>query len=207
TDPWTPDHPEHLWYQAMAHCCEYNKALDCLEFLVVQWLFEIEKLNIARTGYAMCTAIPCALQTCSQAIRTALQWHNKLAWQVYPPRLELTMEDILNLAFVADFAILHFSCQDIWSKHWVQPPVWVLISKWLLIQCTHAEVRQLNVEICRVLNWIEEEPQCWKKAINIVAGSGDHNLEAELTFCLDNWKKVHARVYSRLQELFQIPGY
>ncbi|EJT97323.1 hypothetical protein DACRYDRAFT_59226, partial [Dacryopinax primogenitus] len=64
---------------------EYNKALDSLESLVVQWLFELKKLDLQGTGYKMCCMLGEALQRRSNAIWIALNKYNELAACVHQP--------------------------------------------------------------------------------------------------------------------------
>ena len=73
------------------HQCQYHQALDKLEQLVVQQLFELSKANVLGMGklqpitymtysnieyyllgYKVCELISCALKTWGKAIRTAL---------------------------------------------------------------------------------------------------------------------------------------
>jgi hypothetical protein len=50
TDPWGPNHPERQQWQEAARHRAFNKALENLEGLVVQRLFELEKMNSQGTG-------------------------------------------------------------------------------------------------------------------------------------------------------------
>ncbi len=47
---WTRDHPEYKAASAYIKVQDYRKALDRVEFLIVQRLFELEKLNLSGTG-------------------------------------------------------------------------------------------------------------------------------------------------------------
>ena len=49
-DPWTPDSPEYKTVVANMVQRDYQRALDELEQLVVQRLFELTKLNMSGTG-------------------------------------------------------------------------------------------------------------------------------------------------------------
>ncbi|TFK46288.1 hypothetical protein OE88DRAFT_1596381, partial [Heliocybe sulcata] len=59
---WTPDTPEYQAVQAQLRECKYKNALDELERLVVQHLFELSKLNMSGTGYKLWQQITKALQ-------------------------------------------------------------------------------------------------------------------------------------------------
>ncbi|EJU00935.1 hypothetical protein DACRYDRAFT_39913, partial [Dacryopinax primogenitus] len=47
---WTPNSQEWKTTEQSIYYREYNKALDSLKSLVVQHLFELEKLNLCGTG-------------------------------------------------------------------------------------------------------------------------------------------------------------
>ncbi|EJU02602.1 hypothetical protein DACRYDRAFT_50865, partial [Dacryopinax primogenitus] len=91
-------------------------ALDDLEGLVVQRLFEMEKMNIRGTGYAMCTSITKAMQEHSSAICLAMEKYNKAALMLDPPRPILTYQEVINMSFLSDFALLCYLQDDI-RKH------------------------------------------------------------------------------------------
>ena len=49
-DRWQPDHPKYIEIVKYTATRQYQKALDHLQKLVVQRLFELQKLNVAGTG-------------------------------------------------------------------------------------------------------------------------------------------------------------
>ncbi|KIK93993.1 hypothetical protein PAXRUDRAFT_143820, partial [Paxillus rubicundulus Ve08.2h10] len=51
---------------------KYQKALDRLQWLVVQWLFKLHRFNVAQMAYKMCTHIAKFLQKCCCAIQNAV---------------------------------------------------------------------------------------------------------------------------------------
>jgi hypothetical protein len=49
-DRWTEDSADYLWYKQEVYLQDYRVALDELERLVVQRLFELSKVNMTGTG-------------------------------------------------------------------------------------------------------------------------------------------------------------
>jgi hypothetical protein len=106
--------------------CEYRRAVDNLERLVVQRLLELTKLGMngvgkpfilprhqpkftfhpSLTGYKLREKIGKALKTRSEAIRTALQQYNVAAAKLTPPRPQLSWASVLKSVTVADFDLL-----------------------------------------------------------------------------------------------------
>ncbi|KAG1733292.1 hypothetical protein EDB19DRAFT_1831013 [Suillus lakei] len=91
----------------------YQRALDHLEGLVVACIFELMKMNRAGTGYKLWKYIAKALQTCSVAIRSALNSYNAIASATSTPRQTLQWEEVVNYTFLADFDLLRNACADV----------------------------------------------------------------------------------------------
>ncbi len=47
---WTPDSAEWKEAKCLVSKVDYRRCLDCLEGLIVAWLFEFTKLNMSGTG-------------------------------------------------------------------------------------------------------------------------------------------------------------
>ncbi|KAG6886805.1 hypothetical protein C0995_004482 [Termitomyces sp. Mi166 len=73
---WTFLSPEFLEVSRYIARRRYEKALDKLQKLVIQWLFELQKLNLSSTGYKMCSHIAKSLQMWCNAIQTADTSHD-----------------------------------------------------------------------------------------------------------------------------------
>ncbi|KAG1810321.1 uncharacterized protein HD556DRAFT_1222940, partial [Suillus plorans] len=65
---WQPSSPEYQETLKYMCVCKYHKALDDLQCLVVQHLFELQRLNVSQTAYKMCTHIAKSLQARCRAI-------------------------------------------------------------------------------------------------------------------------------------------
>ena len=136
-DRWEPGSSEFQRYQEEAQLQDYRVALDELERLVVQRLFELSKLGMSgtgthflvhkthllifHTGYKLRTHIGKALQRRSEAIRNALARYNAQAAKLKPPRPPLTWKEIVDYSFLAEFDLLRQSRFDIRQANWAQP--------------------------------------------------------------------------------------
>ncbi|KAG2159181.1 uncharacterized protein EDB93DRAFT_1237893 [Suillus bovinus] len=75
---WHPEHPERLKAQSQITHQLYHKALTKMQM----------------NGYKLRTQISTALKMCATAIRNAIQWYNKYAALLNPPRAPLQWEQI-----------------------------------------------------------------------------------------------------------------
>ncbi|KAJ7343032.1 hypothetical protein DFH08DRAFT_637358, partial [Mycena albidolilacea] len=87
---------------------KYQLALDALELLIVERIFELTKMNRLQTG----TLLSCpshgkmALQTRSKAVRNAIDRYNSATSLLEPrKKAHLTWEQVVEYAFLADFDI------------------------------------------------------------------------------------------------------
>ena len=105
-------------------------AVERLEGLVVQRLFELSKVNLVGTGayflniqqkcftetslgYKLRKHISKAIAKCSSAICIALERYNQLAPLQNPPRPILQFSDVASYSWLSDFDLLKFSSTDI----------------------------------------------------------------------------------------------
>ncbi|KAF8205106.1 hypothetical protein BJ912DRAFT_1018326 [Pholiota molesta] len=78
----------------------YRRAVDNLERLVVQRLFELTKLGMNGVGYKLREKISKALRTRATAIHAALKHYNEAAALLIPPREPMTWSTVLKAATV-----------------------------------------------------------------------------------------------------------
>ncbi|KAF8573706.1 hypothetical protein K439DRAFT_1624875 [Ramaria rubella] len=109
---WTPESLEFLRAAEYLRIQGYQCAVDKLEGLVVQRLFELTKVNVSHTGYKQRTHITKALKACSKAIQQALQAYNKAALTLDPPRPSLAWAQIVEYTTITEFELLHMGAQE-----------------------------------------------------------------------------------------------
>ncbi|KAJ7803082.1 hypothetical protein B0H14DRAFT_3778815 [Mycena olivaceomarginata] len=121
TERWERDGVEWMTTGLMVTNRRYQCALDELEGLVVARMFELSKVHMADTGYKLRKHIAKALQARSKGVRSALDRYNDAAVMLSPPRTQLSWEQIVDYAFLADFDLLREGREDICSEPWAQP--------------------------------------------------------------------------------------
>ncbi|KAG1779310.1 hypothetical protein EV702DRAFT_966110, partial [Suillus placidus] len=147
-DWWTdnqPDYCDALEYMKMH---KFQCALDKLQQLVVQQLFELSKPNMSGTGYKLRQQIGRAIKTQSKAIHTTLEQYNDLATAMTPPAPHLEWTNILDYMFVSDFELLKHkhSQQDITDAPWTVPGNHKIVAKYFKVKHAQEELERLNVE-------------------------------------------------------------
>lgn len=103
---WEKGGTDYNKYREEAALVDYRTALDELERLVVQRLFELSKLSMSGTGYKLRTQIGKALQRRSEAIRNALARYNTQAAKLNPPRPSLSWKEIAQYRNTSSYAVL-----------------------------------------------------------------------------------------------------
>ncbi|KAG6819116.1 hypothetical protein H0H93_015313 [Arthromyces matolae] len=154
---WTFSSPQFLEISQYMSRRKYEKALDKLQKLVIQRLFELQKLNLSQTGYKMRTHIAKSLQTRCAAIRTAVAAYNKAALELDPPRATLDWSRVSHYTFLEDFVLLRDTGRDIKEKPWTQPVIREMIQKDQRIKRAHEEVTRCNIEVRRLHTSIVDE--------------------------------------------------
>ncbi|KIJ24803.1 hypothetical protein M422DRAFT_129696, partial [Sphaerobolus stellatus SS14] len=154
---WGAHHPKRLAVVEWMTKREYHAALDNLERLVVQRLFELTKLNMSSTGYGLCTHISESLRRRSDAIKMAITRYNKQAVLVTPPREPVEWLTVVKYSFLAEFDLLRFSNEDIRQKPWANPAIREATMDYFKIKCARNEITRLNVEVARMVASIRDE--------------------------------------------------
>ncbi|KAF8177173.1 hypothetical protein K438DRAFT_1978815 [Mycena galopus ATCC 62051] len=86
---------------------KYTLALDALELLIVERIFELMKMNQSQTGgYKMHKHIAKALQAHSKVVRNAIDRYNDAAATLDPPMPCVTWDQVVEYAFLTGFDIL-----------------------------------------------------------------------------------------------------
>ena len=108
-------------------------------------------------GYKMRKHISKALQSHSQAIRTALGRYNSAARLLPTPRRQLDWKEVVKYTFLADFDLLRDARQDVSGRPWATPAGRLAMDLYFKIERAREEITRLNVEIRRVATYIRDE--------------------------------------------------
>ncbi|KIO28404.1 hypothetical protein M407DRAFT_36754, partial [Tulasnella calospora MUT 4182] len=183
---------------------KFHLALDRLERLLVQRLFELQKGHLEGTGYKLRTHIAKHLKKRSETIRTALKAYNTAASTVGAEKLDF--KTVINYAFVSQFDLLRDSWQDIRSKPWSKTSNRFLMDKLFERNRAREEIIRLNIEISRLRTWIRDEDQDFRAAISAVRES-DPYLAAEIEKQAQRRFRIHEHLLKTLRVLERIPGF
>ncbi|KIM72931.1 hypothetical protein PILCRDRAFT_80145, partial [Piloderma croceum F 1598] len=185
---------------------KYLKAVDTLERLVVQRLFELTKMNHSGTAYKLRRQIAKALGTRSQAIRTALNNYNRLVRTLDPPRPPLDFQDVVLYSSLAEFDLLRDNRNTIQNRIWAQPSYRAAMALYFKMKCAQEEIKRLNVEITRLQTFIRDDTALHLRVINSLQAH-EHGLAATLSHQWELRAKVNLVHLTRLNAAACLPGY
>ncbi|KAJ7134936.1 hypothetical protein C8R43DRAFT_894728 [Mycena crocata] len=157
TERWTTTSPKWLSTVAEVKKRKYQTALDALELLIVERIFELTKMNQSQTGYKMRKHIAKALQARSKAVKNAIDRYNTAAVVLDPPMPTLSWDQVVEYAFLADFDILRDTRAEIRARPWTRPAYRLAMDRFFKFLRAKEEIKRLNVEIPRVITWIRDE--------------------------------------------------
>ena len=218
---WTPSSPEYRTILAELHLRDYRHALDRLEYLVVQRMFELSKLGMSGVGkstplchfilhcssflgYKMRQKIGNALRARSEAIKKALKEYNELAGNLHPPREQLTWTRVVEMATVGDFDLLRHTRQDIRNCPWAQASNREAMRMYLNLQRAEEERVRLNVEMNRLLTSLFDAHVDISVAIEECQ---DPTLTAELCRRFNYHQLVSEKIVSSLTSTSRLPEF
>ncbi|KAJ7300570.1 hypothetical protein DFH08DRAFT_725213 [Mycena albidolilacea] len=161
---------------------KYHLALDALELLIVEHIFELTKMNQSQTGYKMCKHIAKALQARSKAVKNAIERYNDAAAALDPPMHSVSWEQVVEYAFLADFDILRDTCAEVQSKPWSCPAYQLAMDRYFKTLRAREEIKRLNIEIRRVITWIRDE-NCFlrrmERSMRAIEGKTEEQIEVD----------------------------
>ncbi|KAJ7795433.1 hypothetical protein B0H14DRAFT_3093581 [Mycena olivaceomarginata] len=148
---WTSDSPQWTATDAALKKHKYLDALDEIEQIILARLFEMTKVHQSGTGYKCGSHIAKALQARSKAIRNAIECYNKVTLSMEPPMPTLDWDQVVNYGFLGDFDLLRDTTDRISSRPYFK------------ILRAREEIQRLNIEIKRVVTWIDNEDRFLRK--------------------------------------------
>ncbi|KAJ7866792.1 hypothetical protein B0H14DRAFT_2347310, partial [Mycena olivaceomarginata] len=173
---------------------KYAVALDALELLIVERIFELTKMNQSQTGS-------------SAGIEkiAAIDRYNEATGALNPPMPSITWEQVVEYAFLADFVILRDTRAEIQSKPWMRPAYRLAMDRYFKILRAHEEIKRLNVEIPRVVTWIRDENRFLRKMERILRRMGTWLCTVRLY--RQQRGRFDAGHLKRFHELARMPGF
>jgi hypothetical protein len=92
-----------------------------------------------------------ALQACSKAVKNAIDRYNDAAAMLEPPMPNLTWEEVVKYAFLADFDILRDTHAEVRSRPWMRPAYHLAMDRYFKTLHTHEGIKRLDIEIQHVV--------------------------------------------------------
>lgn len=201
----------------------YHRALNNLQRLVVQRLFELRKLNLQKTGegsncrywrcadcmmsvYRVRTHISKALQSRSKAIQAAVKIYNAAALALNPPRPTVDWSKVSHYSFLDEFALLHDEHNDVRSKPWSTSLAREVMRKARRIEHAQEQLVRSRVEALRLYTWIVDEETFFKALLLTLQHDNSPILSAVTDYC-QRHRRVNACHLIRLQQLSNLPSF
>ncbi|KAF8184353.1 hypothetical protein K438DRAFT_1937315 [Mycena galopus ATCC 62051] len=183
SERWTTESPKWMITVVEIKQKKYQKALDGVELLAVERIFELTKMNRSQTGYKLRRHIAKALQARSKAVRNAIDRYNDAAMSLDPPMPSLTWEQVVEYTFLADFDILWDTCSEVQSHPWTRPAYRLAMDTYFKIERAREEITRLNIEIRRLVTWIRDEGHFLRDreaSLRLSDGKTDDQAEKDL---------------------------
>ncbi|KAI0359107.1 hypothetical protein OH77DRAFT_1136710 [Trametes cingulata] len=203
---WLPHSPEYKAMQDELACRKYRRALDKLERLVVQRLFELDKLGMSGVAYKMRDKIGKALKTRAEAIRKALTEYNRRAAELRPPRPQLVFSEIMDMVSLGEFDLLRDARRDVRKLEWAKRANREAMGTYFNVKRAREEVARLNVELRRLFSAMLDEHVDYHRAISAVSDSSPA-LARELERRQRRANAVNAKVVTWLCKASRLPGF
>jgi hypothetical protein len=222
TKRWTPDTPEYAETIRYISERQYHKALNNLQRLVTQRLFELHRLNLSgvgeyiylgsslrsnfHLGYKARTHLAKSLQTRCKAIRSATDAYNRAAQSLVPPRAPLDWAQVSRYSFLEEFSLLRNTQRDITKAPWADPVVRETIKKFFRVRRAHEEILRCNIEIRRLLTSIHDEAQRFSFILKDLTERKDPILGAANEYFVRR-RRVNALLLGQIQLVFNLDGF
>jgi hypothetical protein len=140
------------------------------------------------------------------AIRTALVKYNDAAANLSPPRQQLSWEEVVEYAFLADFDLLRDTRQDIRTRPWSTPAARQAMDGYFKLLRAEEEITRLNVEIPRFITFMHDEDAHLGSKSNEV-GLTDPGLAYQINLQRNSISRYTPGHIKTLNEVGQLPGF
>lgn len=132
--------------------------------------------------------------------------YNAAATALRPPRTELSWDEVVEYAFLADFDLLRDARQDIRSRPWATPAARQAMDGYFKLLRADEEITRLNLEIRRFLTFMRDEDAelCSKeKEVGLTDPALAYQIRVHRTY----FSRFSARHLKNLTAIRQLPGF
>ncbi|KAG6884212.1 hypothetical protein C0992_006742, partial [Termitomyces sp. T32_za158] len=202
------DFSSDKFHDALQYMTErkYHQALDKLQKLVVQRLFELHKLNLNYTAYSMRSHIAKSLQSRCNAIRNAVAAYNAAALALNPPKPTLDWSHVSHYTFLEEFNILRDTRHDIQQKPWAQLVIREIMKQDLKVQRAREELIRCNVEIRRLHTAIVDEHNLFSELLPKIQMTNSCIYGAVNDFVTYR-RHVNNHLLNKIHRIYSLRGY
>ncbi|EJD33722.1 hypothetical protein AURDEDRAFT_177197 [Auricularia subglabra TFB-10046 SS5] len=184
---------------------DWRRALDRLELLMVQRMFELAKSHVF--GYKLREAIGKGLKSRSQAIRTAVTRYNELAAALNPPAAPVNFATLMEWTEVQEFELLRRSrAGDVREKAWAQPANRLMAAKYYKVLRANEELIRCRIEARRLMTAMHDEERQLETTLGRLTASNPA-LGYELRELIARRMAVNDQHRFFLAKLAAIPGF
>ncbi|KAF9789733.1 hypothetical protein BJ322DRAFT_1001037 [Thelephora terrestris] len=201
TKRWTPATPEYIETFRYISERRYHRALNNLQRLVTQRLFELHRLNLSGAGKCFPFQMFYA-----NAIRNATEAYNRAVWALDPPRPPLDWAQVSRYSFLEEFTLLRNSHRDISKAPWADPVIRETIKRFFRVRRAHEEIQRCNVEIRRLVTSIHDEAQRHPDILKALAEQKSPVLGAVSEYFLRR-RRVNGMLLGQVQQIFDLDGF
>ncbi|KAJ3504277.1 hypothetical protein NMY22_g17977 [Coprinellus aureogranulatus] len=202
---WTEDSAEYKDTRKYMHNRAFQKAVDDLQRLVVQRLFELHRLNLSGVGYRARTLLAKAMQTRSKAIQNAVNRYNTAARHL--GRDPLDWSKIAKYNFVEEFNLLRYARDDIRPKKWTDGDVREAMKLHQHIKRACEELDRVNIEVRRLYTVIHDEHALFEDVIEDLRGRGELELKGAVQEKYQDRRQINHAIIRYLEDITELEGY
>ncbi|PPQ84634.1 hypothetical protein CVT24_007189, partial [Panaeolus cyanescens] len=203
-DPTMPQYIETLQYMSRR---KYQKALDHLQKLVVQRLFELHRLNISGVGYRARSLLAKAMRTRSRAIQNAITKYNVAARQLDPPMPALDWSKISKYNFVEEFSLLADGRKDVRKDPWSDPEIREAMKLNQRLKRADEEIDRLNIEVARLYTSILDEHDLFDRVRKQLETEKQYHLLGAVNATTQHRERINHAIIQFLREIVSLEGY
>lgn len=216
---WHPESDEYKATLEKIRLRDYMRAVDRLEFLMLQRVFELQKTHSVNTGtrvchnealfsrgagYKMRESIGKNLKSRSKTIGTAVKAYNQAAQALHPPAPPVDFSKLMEWTELQEFDLLRLSRRgDVREREWAKPINREAAVKHHKIKRAREELVRCQVELRRLVTAIRDEEVELER---ILGEQQQHPLANELASLRRRRVSVNAQHLERIRRLIKTPS-
>ncbi|KAI0075583.1 hypothetical protein K474DRAFT_1761098, partial [Panus rudis PR-1116 ss-1] len=218
SERWNPTTPQYVATLKYLEERKYQRALEKVQRLVIQRLFELHKLNLAQTGELTCSCVKLSsgyklrthlaksLQTRCKAIRRAVAEYNAAAAKLPEPRPPLNWSQVSHYGFLEEFLLLQDTRNDIRDRPWGNVHAREAMKLRRRIKRAEEEIQRCNVEVRRLHTAIIDEAVLFHAVRAELKEAGNPLLIPVQEFTTRR-ERINEELLARIHQIHALPGF